>query len=87
MLVQFPSRLFLVGILGLEWKNEHEDSYFMAAQPCTSEYTLPISINYWDTTGFVCFFGNNSAYIEVQIVDFLFLFMYLFHSILFYFNC
>lgn len=72
MLVQFPSRLFLVGILGLEWKNEHEDSYFMAAQPCTSEYTLPISINYWDTTGFVCFFGNNSAYIEVQIVDFFF---------------
>lgn len=61
---------------------------FMAAQPCTSEYTLPISINYWDTTGFVCFFGNNSASIEVQIVDFFFLFfMYLFHSILFYFNC
>lgn len=44
----------------------------MAAQSCTSEYTLPISINYWDTTGFVCFFGDNSAYIEVQIVDFSF---------------
>jgi len=80
MLVHFPSRLALVVILGLEWKNGHEDSYFMAAHPCTSEYTLPISINYWDTTGFVCFFGNNSAYIEVQIVDFFCLFVYVFIS-------
>ena len=61
--------------------------YFVTARPCASEYTLPISINYWDTTGFVCFFGNDSAYIEVQIVDFFFLFMYLFHSILVYCNC
>lgn len=56
----------------------------MAAQPCTSEYTLPISINYWDTTGFVCFFGNNSAYIEVQIVDFFFVYVFIsFHFGLF----
>lgn len=56
--------------------------YFMAAQPCTSEYTLPISINYWDTTGFVWFFGGNSAYMEVQIVDFSFYVFISFHFVL-----
>lgn len=67
MLVQFPSRLFL----GLEWKNGPE-----ASIPWQHHHTLPISINYWDTTGFVCSFGNSSAYIEVQIVDFFFLFSF-----------
>lgn len=67
MLVQFPSRL----LLGLEWKNGPEDSI-----PWQHHHTLPISINYWDTTGFVCSFGNSSAYIEVQIVDFFFPFFF-----------
>lgn len=59
--------------------------------PCTPKYVfgffLSISINYWDTTGFVCFFFFETTVhiIEVQSVGFLF--MYLFHSSLIYFNC
>lgn len=68
MLVQFPSRLFFFfSGVGME-KNGPEDSI-----PWQHHHTLPISINYWDTTGFICSFGNNSASVEVQIVDFFFL--------------
>ena len=52
-----------------------------------SSLFLSISINYWDTTGFVCFFPFETTVhiLEVQSVGFLF--MYLFHSSLIYFNC